>query len=336
MNSSEQPQVVGAQPQMVAALMPWFMGGPWVPKFSGEGGASKFLEWKTQIEAFIQAQGLNVEQRVDFVLSAFEANAKREVVLLAADKRDTDIKILEALSELYGVQQPVAQLRVQFFNCKQEPGEGVRDFILHLRELHYRWRAKDPLDAGTDDELLRTQFAMGLRTGSLKQELQRQLRRTSTLTFAEACEEAKALERELGHTEEANVCPTVAATSYPRPTPTVTELQQMKEALRAELREELKEQVTLLGKSVVDELQGRLKSLPEMETSPQPSWQSQSNAPQRQRLGSAPPGQSYYQWDAQGQAICRDCGDAGHIQRFCPRRRPAQTGFRHPRSQQGK
>ncbi|KAG1937102.1 hypothetical protein F2P79_018334 [Pimephales promelas] len=240
MSNSEQPQVAGAQPQMVAAFMPWFMGGPWVPKFSGEGGASKFSEWKTQIEAFIRAQGLNAEQRVDFVLSALEANAKREVVLLAVDQRDTDTKILEALSKLYGVQRPVAQLRVQFFNCKQEPGEGVSDFILRLRELHFRWRAMDPLETGTDDELLRTQFAMGLRTGSLKQELQRQLRRTSTLTFVEACEEAKALERELGHTEEASVCPTVATTSYPRPI--AMELQQVKDALRAELRQELKEQ----------------------------------------------------------------------------------------------
>ncbi|KAG1949143.1 hypothetical protein F2P79_011956 [Pimephales promelas] len=139
----------------------------------------------------------------------------------------------------------------------------------------------DPLETGTDDELLRTQFAMGLRTGSLKQELQRQLRRTSTLTFVEACEEAKALERKLGHTEEASVCPTVATTSYPRPI--AMELQQVKDALRAELRQELKEQVTLLGKSIVEELQERLKPLPETETPPQPSWHSQSNAPQRQR-----------------------------------------------------
>lgn len=229
----------------------------------------------------------------------------------------------------------MAQLRAQFFNCKQEPGEGVKDFILRLRELHYRWRDGDPLNMGTDDELLRTQFAMGLRTGVLKQELQRQLRRTSTLTFVEACEEAKALERELGQTEEAGVCST-AATSHPQSLSTATELQQLKETLRAELRQELKEQVTLLGKSIVEELQGRLNPLPGSETPPHASWHPQSNAPQRQRLGSAPSGQSDYQWDAHGRAICRDCGDAGHIQRFCPRRRPGQTGFRYPRSQQGK
>ena len=54
--------------------MPWFMSGPWVPKYSGEGEPSKFLDWRTQIEAFIRAQGLNDEQRVDFLLSVLEGN----------------------------------------------------------------------------------------------------------------------------------------------------------------------------------------------------------------------------------------------------------------------
>lgn len=71
----EQPQAVNTQPQVVNALIPWFMGGPWVPKFSGGEELFKFQEWRTQIEAFIQAQGINVEQCVDFVLSALEGQA---------------------------------------------------------------------------------------------------------------------------------------------------------------------------------------------------------------------------------------------------------------------
>ena len=317
------------------------MSGPWVPKYSGEGEPSKFLDWRTQIEAFIRAQGLNDEQRVDFLLSVLEGNAKREVALLAEADRNTDVKILDALAGLYGGQQPVALLRVQFFNCKQEPGEDVGTFTLRLRELHHRWRARDPQDAGSDDELLRTQFSMGLRQGLAKQELQRQLRRVTTLTFVQVCAEAKALERELGHTEEAQVCPTVATTSK-RPSTVTSDWQQMKEALRAELRQELTEQVSLLSKSIVEQLQGRLNiipatgatALPAMGANPQQAWR-QEHDPRRQRLGSAPPDNTSYQWDGQGRAICRDCGEAGHIQRFCPRRWPHQPGFRYPRSQQG-
>lgn len=67
-------------------LMPWFMGSPWVPKFSGKGGAAALREWKTQIEAFLRAQGLSGQQKVDFVLNALEGDAKREVLLAEEGK----------------------------------------------------------------------------------------------------------------------------------------------------------------------------------------------------------------------------------------------------------
>lgn len=302
------------------------------------------------MEAFIRAQGLNVEQRVDFVLSALEGSAKREILLLGEEDRNTDEKLLDSLAGLYGGQQPVAQLRVQFFNCKQEAGETVGAFSLRLRELHQKWRARDPLAEGTDDELLRTQFAMGLRPGPIKQELLRLLRRNSTLSFMDACKESKALEKELAPEEEFQVCPTFTApplktaaktTGGKDRDTTTADWQQMKDALRAELQQELKEQITSLGKTLAEELRTHLGSSPTpqphmAETPPQAAWRQHPNpAPRRQRLGSAPPSQQLYQWDAQGRAICRDCGEAGHIQRFCPRRRPTQAVFRHPRSQQG-
>ncbi|KAL7881977.1 hypothetical protein AOLI_G00088260 [Acnodon oligacanthus] len=58
-----------------AVMMPWFMDGPWIPKFSGKGGAAAFEEWRVQMEAFLRAQGLS-GQRVDFVLSALEGEAR--------------------------------------------------------------------------------------------------------------------------------------------------------------------------------------------------------------------------------------------------------------------
>ncbi|CAL8318109.1 unnamed protein product [Merluccius merluccius] len=184
--------------------------------------------------------------------------------------------------------------------------------------------------------MLRTQFATGLRPGPVRQELHRQLRRQPTTTFYEACREAKALEGEAGRTEEVQACPAFVTTRK-EAAPATPDWQQIKESLRTELRQEMTEQIALLGKSIADELQGRLRAAPSTTppaASPQ-QWHSQPHAPQRQRLGSATPGASYYQWDAQGRAVCRDCGEAGHIQRFCPRRRATQQSFRYPRSQQG-
>lgn len=145
MSDGEQPQVSSMQPQVVSAVMPWFMGGPWVPTFSGGKKSSKFRGWRTQIEAFLWAQGLNVEQRVDFVLSALEGDAKREILLLVEGERDTDVKILDALAGLYGGRHTIAQLWVQFFNCRQGVGEDIGAFSLRLRELHRQWRTGDPL-----------------------------------------------------------------------------------------------------------------------------------------------------------------------------------------------
>ena len=75
-----------------AVMMPWFMGGPGMPKFSGMGGSAAFAEWQPQMEAFLRAQGLSGQQKVDFVLSALEGEAKQEVQLAESTSKDTTEK----------------------------------------------------------------------------------------------------------------------------------------------------------------------------------------------------------------------------------------------------
>lgn len=83
-----------------------------MPKFSGKGGAATFEEWHAQMEGFLQAQGLSGQQRVDFVLSALEGEAKQEVQLAAPVSRDIDVKLFDLLRDLYVRTASVAQLRV--------------------------------------------------------------------------------------------------------------------------------------------------------------------------------------------------------------------------------
>lgn len=59
-------------------IMPWFMGVPWVRKFSGEGSETKFGEWLWQIEAMLRAQRLSEEQKVDFIVGAFRGQCQKE------------------------------------------------------------------------------------------------------------------------------------------------------------------------------------------------------------------------------------------------------------------
>ncbi|KAL7846619.1 hypothetical protein SRHO_G00215990 [Serrasalmus rhombeus] len=69
-----------------AVMIPWFMRVPWIPKFSGKGGAAAFEEWRVQMEVFLRVQGLSSQQRVDFVLSALEGEARQEVQLAVATR----------------------------------------------------------------------------------------------------------------------------------------------------------------------------------------------------------------------------------------------------------
>lgn len=307
-------------------LMPWFMGSPWVPKFSGKGGAAALREWKTQIEAFLRAQGLSGQQKVDFVLNALEGDAKREVLLAEEGKRNTDANIFTLLQALYGGAESVAQLRAQFFQCRQGTEEGVASFTLRLRELHQRWRTVDAAPEGGDDEMLRAQFSMGLRPGSVQQELQRQLRRLPDMTFSATCAEAKALEREFDR-GEAQVCKTHVAQPVQAAPASDPSWQQWRESLKAELQQELKEQVSAMSKALLDDLK-KLHLPDPLVAGDRDRNASITAVPSRPRSSQGPSRQSQsFQWDSQGRPICRNCGESGHIQRFCPRRRQPSSGF---------
>ena len=321
---------------MNAVMMPWFMGASWVPKFSGEGGAVKFSQWRAQVESFLRAQTLNPQQKVDFLLSTLDGSAHREAMLLPPAERDPN-KILKALSQKYGDHRSVETLREQYFDCKQAVGEGIEDFILRLRECFHRWQSCDPGHAGPMDGVLRSQFSRGLKEGAVKQELQRHLRRTPNLTFDAVCREAKFLDNEgKAQTAEATAYQARAA-----PPPSVPEtqsqlsLQQLKDSLRAELKQEIHDQVTLLGKTIVDEIRGQFSNS-QPDPLPTSQWGRPAAATQpnrRRRPDTQEPRD--FQWDDQGRPICRDCGEAGHVQRYCPRRPTTNQGFRPFRSQQG-
>lgn len=237
--------------------MPWFMGVALIPKFSGD--QTKFLDWKAQVEAMLRAQGLNSRQQADFVLTALEGEAKRELLLVDPDARDTGRKILTFLSDLYDKPATRAQLRTHFYNCKQRADENVKTFVLRLRELFFRWQGHEETPEGNDNVLL-DQLMVGLRRGPVKQELTRLMRRNENLTFASACKEARALEEELEDEGEEILSQRVRTyTSPPLATPDPEKLKgqirlELKEELLAEMRREVQEQMKTLSSSLIEEL----------------------------------------------------------------------------------
>lgn len=296
--------------------MPWFFGAQFVGRFSGEKETTRFSQWLQQVEAFLRAQSLEPQQGVDFLLSTLDGTAHREAALLPPAHRITPQRLIKALAEKYGDQRSPDTLQEQFFNCRQAHDEDGVAFALRVREYLQRWQMSDPDRVGNTDKRLRTQFAKGLRNGVTKREL---LRRTPQAT-SEVCREATQIEKEEQEAAgEAATC-RVAATSCQRSSRDEVclpkALQQMRDSLRAELQQDLWEQVELLGKTLIEELRGP-RQIPD----------APSTLRGRRQYRQAPREALGHRWDEQGRPICSDCGEVGHVQRFCPSRSSRQRDF---------
>ena len=157
--------------------MPWFMCTLWVPKFAGEEGSTKFGEWRAQMQAMLRAQGLTEIQQVEFDVGALEGCARREVLLVPAERRKTVALVWALLEEIFSRPVPLTVVHSHFFQCRQGLEESLETFLLWLREVHAGWQTRELGDKRVEDEILRDQFLLGLPGGPIKQELQRQVRR---------------------------------------------------------------------------------------------------------------------------------------------------------------
>lgn len=315
---------------------PFFIGAPWVPKFKGTGSNTSFMEWKQQIQAMLRAQAWTSEQRCDFLLSALEGDARREVVILEPEDRSTPELIFRHLEELFGDKISIALLRSMFFDCRQRPGETVRAFMLRLRELAQRLQRRDPRGLEQVDRLLRDQFLLGMYEGDLRQELKRQVRRDPDLTFDQVRREALYQEEDQqGEGWQTPVCSTTGRLGLSH-----REQTDWKQELRKELLQEMHDQISDLGKTLSEELRQGFRSqrTDYMERSSQHGREpwggpaaSRGPAPARPVRGTQPPVATSgpaFQWDSQGRPICCKCGGSGHISRYCRtdnNRRPPES-----------
>lgn len=219
--------------------------------------------------------------------------------------------LLSELKRLYGRVTPVAQIRAQFFKCHQQEEETVSAFILRLRELFSTWKEQEPAGSAQDEMNIRDQLVLGLRPGVVQQELQRQVRRKPTLSFTEVCSEVRALEVEL---RMEPVCASRISVPQKNLSMVAPSLEEWRETVRAELRKEITDQLSVIKETLTEEIKRQL--------SPQimghrdcPS--SSRGAVREGRYTASPRPYQTLEWDDQGKPICRGCGKAGHIQRYC-------------------
>lgn len=152
------------------------MGVPWAPRFNGKSDGLKYGDWANQMKTLLRAQRLTEEQTIDFILSAVEDDAKREIQLLDEQNRNTADKIFDFLNRLYAGTSSAADLRMKCFNIRQGSREVLSDFSLHILETFQQWREAEPDGTARQETTLRDQLIVSLQAGLLKKELQRQVR----------------------------------------------------------------------------------------------------------------------------------------------------------------
>ncbi|KAL6104682.1 uncharacterized protein ACO6RY_14356 [Pungitius sinensis] len=188
-----------------------------------------------------------------------------------------------------------------------------------------KWRSKEPVE-GLEDDMLRSQLVLGLQPGPIQVELQRRVRREPGLSFQESCREARAMENktESQLPREVETRRTYSSPQVPTPAARqdVDSWNEMKEALRAELTAEIRSQMAEVKTALLTELRTQRGS---SATHGEPEARMMGR-PGR-RAGRPSPRERTPQWDDQGRPICLQCGQAGHMQRVCPRRESNRAEF---------
>lgn len=156
---------------------------------------------------------------------------------------------------------------------------------------------------------------MGLKEGPIRQEVRRQVRKAPRVTFDEVKMEALALEEEQEEEWMPSGCLPVSRPTLCGPKP-VTD---WKQELRTEILNEVKEQMTAMTKTILDELRdsnrmGLVHPRPHAAL----GGSNQAHRPK------APHNNAKYKWDPQGRPICNVCEEVGHISRYCPSKTSSQ------------
>lgn len=323
-----EPPVEQAQQGNMIGMSPYFIGSPWVPRFKGADSGLSYGEWKAQVKFMLSSMPSRSNvQKSDFIIGALDGEARREVVILAAEQRSTPALIFKYLDGLYGDNTPIAHLRGMFFDCRQRPGESVRAFSLRCRELFQRLKDRDPDVFSEAGQVLRDQFTMGLQDTELRRELNRMIRRNEVTTFEQARQEALHVEGD----RQSNIWhpPTCAAVRGGEPPRTADPQSDWKIELKTELLSEMRVQMKEMQRALREELQSSSSHSrdPALQTRRYPQTTSgRTRDPQVTHSRTQPEeqagdrrGRPRFQWDEQGRPICMHCQLSGHIARFCPR-----------------
>ena len=144
-----------------------------------------FDAYYARVEAFFRANEVDVETRVDVLLSSIGTEAYERLFnhFRPDDPAHKTLSQLKTALRTYYDRQPSAlHERFVFRKIRQEAGESVRDFAARIEKGARYCKYKAGLLTDKHEEAVRDQFVFGLREADLRSELLRE----ETKAFADA------------------------------------------------------------------------------------------------------------------------------------------------------
>lgn len=173
-------------------------------KFSGrtDGAYSSVYEFVEEFQQVLKTRLATTEEQVDFLISHLEGPAKDEIRYRASPEKNTPQKILTILKDAFGERVTTSELMTEFYQCKQDYSETLRDFSHRLMKKLDRVLRLDNSYVTDKDKLLRNKLSENVTNTCLKRELKKIIRARPTITFTDIREETLVLARDQDETPD--------------------------------------------------------------------------------------------------------------------------------------
>ena len=139
-------------------------------------------DWLDEIILVFSVRKFSDAEKVDFIYSHLEGQAKDEVKF-RADIRHDPSAILDCLRTAFGDQESVTILQQKFFERHQKEGETIRQFSYALLELYNKVIKKDSDAFPNKERTLCEQFANSIRDPYIRKELKKAFRKDPDVDF---------------------------------------------------------------------------------------------------------------------------------------------------------
>lgn len=159
-------------------------------------------EFVEEFQQVLKTRPATTEEQVDFLISHLEGPAKDEIRYRASPEKNTPQKILTILKDAFGERDTTSELMTEFYQCKQDYSETLRDFLHKLMKKLDRVLRLDNSYVMDKDELLRNKLSENVTNTCLKRELKKIIRARPTITFTDIREEALVLARDQDETPD--------------------------------------------------------------------------------------------------------------------------------------